>query len=807
MANFPYFSDLDGYITDEFVKRKHNTQYISSFVPWIRLVSGADNGLIIESNPDFSLTGDTTSMYGNSSRSGTVGIDWGGRPVYADTAKDVAYRTRPTISNLTVDEAAGGISRKAEFTITAYTTGQLDTICKYFLEPGFGVFIEWGWNTSDGTSGIVDINDNYAKTISTFTTHESLVAKRKKTKGHYDNYLGFIIGGSISANGMFWDVNVKCSGYTDLPAFLNVSNTTQTTESPDTNTLNASREQDFSQSDINAQTDFGKKFFMLMFNDLPENRKITSVKNLMDGKINSNIGDTGALIFNKVSWQGNYINFDEDIRSEINSNSNGSGFWIFSKEAKLAGVELPVGTEIVDDNRFVRAELLFKILNDVQFPKIKLGDTNVNMSIDISETRISAFENIFSMDKTKLFIPNPNTPNFANAIKSTDELKRDSVSDCSIGTITFPQQMDETKNKSNIFSAHTWGYLKDLYINLQFFNDIIKTPNLSLKDAVYQILNGVSSAVNGIWDFQITDASKSNQLSVIEMNLLSNSDNTIYEFDINGSDSIFMEASLDLDISGAKRNQIIASKLNAGANVSQPYIGLFSNYTDKLLSSDTSNTNKKTIKAADTSKPISLQSPTKAQSNTKAITANLWNKVNFTMNSSVTPTSTTTQQPTTTYAYDTQYAASLRAPADEMIRNEAQSEKSAEQVKKYLGKIGVYPKFKIQKADIGRDSWSNCLYFDCFDDPIVFDGFKYAYDLHSRDSAMVSALMPIDFTFKVHGVSGIIRGNRFKVNGLPSKYSTDGFFQVLSITHTISDNQWVTEVKGGWRRNTKSPVR
>ena len=38
-------------------------------------------------------------------------------------------------------------------------------------------------------------------------------------------------------------------------------------------------------------------------------------------------------------------------------------------------------------------------------------------------------------------------------------------------------------------------------------------------------------------------------------------------------------------------------------------------------------------------------------------------------------------------------------------------------------------------------------------------------------------LLPIKFTFTIHGLSGWKRGDKFKVVGLPQRYN-NGFFQV-----------------------------
>jgi hypothetical protein len=59
--------------------------------------------------------------------------------------------------------------------------------------------------------------------------------------------------------------------------------------------------------------------------------------------------------------------------------------------------------------------------------------------------------------------------------------------------------------------------------------------------------------------------------------------------------------------------------------------------------------------------------------------------------------------------------------------------------------------------------------------------------------------MPIKFSFTIHGVSGIKRGDKFAVNGIPKAYEQTGFFQVTSVKHTITDMIWKTEIEGGFR--------
>jgi hypothetical protein len=83
-----------------------------------------------------------------------------------------------------------------------------------------------------------------------------------------------------------------------------------------------------------------------------------------------------------------------------------------------------------------------------------------------------------------------------------------------------------------------------------------------------------------------------------------------------------------------------------------------------------------------------------------------------------------------------------------------------------------------------------------YNDPAFFSALQFgSKDIEDKD---VSPLMPITFGFTIHGISGIARGQKFKVRGIPKQYD-NGFFQVLSVKHTIDGMRWKTEIDSGYR--------
>jgi D-serine deaminase-like pyridoxal phosphate-dependent protein len=762
MSSFPNFSNIAPHVIAELSSRKGDIMKVSNLNAWVRVASGVGGGCQLISNPNFSLFGAAGSIYGNNDLSGTIGYSWDlGKFVVAPDFH--GYRPKPNITSIEVDEGSGNISRKATFSITCYTRAQLDEMCKYFLEPGYTIFLEWGWNTTSGVSQFVPALSG--DSVGANQSFQTVNNKRKASNGHYDNYLGFITGGSVSMSGQEWTISVKCTGFTELPAFLNAADNT---EGKDEKTAEAAKAYDVSK--ISAEPDLGKQRFMMGFNRLPSNKQSVKVQDLI----------TDAFYASPL----NFVNVDENVKAEMNSKMKGTSFLGFKfgggattadagTDAKT--VDLPEGTDLIGDSGFIKFGVLSGILSQIGFEAYKIGPNLVSVSVNTKNTVCAAFPKIFSTDKNKLFIPNPNTPKFSllQASENTAQTDFSSVINCSVehggARVRFPYDQPIVKGSvagrtpgkiqhgdDGTFlglnkPALAYGFLDDLYVNLEFAKGILETKNFSIKDALYQLLNGMSGAACGLWDFQIIETTAdggSSELSVVDMNMAPQTSGTPYRFDVAGSDSIFMDASLDLDISGAKMNQIIGNRLGQKMNGSSPSTesskkaGLFTNEPDLVLTS---------IK--------------KKQATTV----------------------TTTKAPT---------AAQQEAAAE--AEEEAVKKAKEKAMQLFLSRIGYAPKVHLlPNADFNQELEA-MTYITAYNDQLVFESLKNGKDVVGEAQG-VSALMPIKFSFTIHGVSGIKRGDKFRVGGIPKAYEETGFFQVTSVKQTITDMIWKTEIEGGFR--------
>ena len=778
MSTFPYFSNIAGYVQETLKDRVNNPSKVSKLNAWVKVISAVKSsstgkeGLVLYSNPNISLfkaAGDNApdSIYGTSSQAGALGVDWAGSAVTPPVG--VGLRPSPIIESISIDEGAGNLSRKAEFAIKCFTLQQMELVTQYFLEPGFTIFLEWGWNTDKSAKGITALN---ASDITDHQNFDILSEKRKKTAGTYDNYLGFITGGSVDVSGEIWTVNVKCTGFTELPAYLiNGDNGGNETNEKDAQKLIDKKAKANEYQNLSSENDLNKKRWMFAYNALPSNRKTLEIK-----KLATKTDDSLRVV--PMAQAVNYINFDETVTDIMNAKADGTAIGRaldFGGATESSGdsserIALPGGADIFGSEKFIRFGALIKIMNTIIADSYNLGKTKVKLAIDSSNTICSAYNSIFSTRKDKLFIPNPETPmfSFVDAKNSTEPLTKvpTEINDCSVTyknlEIKFPSSdsIDNgiIQNYGNICYADgyttnnmgvnkdpkTWGFLDDLYVNFEFASDILSTSNLNIKDALYQILNGMSSAVNDLWNFQIIESQapegnkwglkKGTPILVIrDMNLTyKDKGESPYVFNLIGTNSIFKEAAFNMEMSGAKMNQVIGNRLgNQMGTETQPFIG-------KLFS----------------------------EGNTDLILQEMETR---------------------------------KENSDDSLGGDGKTKETDKELKEknyqnFLGKLGTYPKVELEKKDVESGFVINKVSYVA-----VYDDAQLLKLAKSEQSSEVSPILPIKFSFTINGVSGIKRGDKFKVKGIPTVYFERGFFQVTSVKQIVQGMSWDTEVEGQFR--------
>lgn len=735
MSVAPFFSEPVGYAVKSVKDRAGQNKEVSKLSAYVIAANyTGPSGLYLESNPAMSSIG---GIYGSANSNGMAGRTLSGGAVIPPDGgqglRPAAIITALEIEEQNSDDGASNFSRTAKLTIRCFTLGQMKIVTDHFLTPGSSVFFQYGWNSYGGGFNVSP------GSVSKYKDFKNVLAFRKNAGGKSDVYLGFVCGGSVNMQNDYWDVNVECKGHMELPAYLMIANSVSSV----TTAVTIPQPLDYGGAEMDAEPDLSNKRWMMGFNALPSNKRTKYQKGL-----NTVLNDIG-----------NFINVDQKVKDAINSTTK-AGFWagLFSNVVEVSfggkNAELAEDTQLITDEKFIRFGALMDLLNIGEKLGFELsGGTYIPTRIVHSRTIISAFPRIFSTDRKKLFIPNTKTPKADfGAIADKGGVQTDWSADWNNGVKTkagtfywFPEHSSmkySVPNADDSFDVPAWqgGYLSKLYVNMDFVKGIVETPNLSLKDAVYQILNGMSSAAGGIWDFQLSEQeyNGTGHLEIVDNNLISKFQNKTV-FSTSGMNSPFMEVGMNMEISGQLASQIVLLKTQAAGNTSMPPIkGVFSSRQDLLLTG-TKDSGAKTV------------------TNTGAGLV-------------VTPN-----------------------PATE-------AERKKRDFAKFLEKVCLAPRVEFTETvtwPTDGDVHKICLQIS-LDELSLFESLKQEHEQNSI-AGNLSILLPIELTLKFHGVSGFKRGDKINIDALPDQYSNGGFFQLTGIKQVLSDDYWTTELVGTFR--------
>lgn len=817
---------------------------------WVRLFSGVSSGLILVSNPNrklFAAAGES-GVYGSMDTAGTLGIDWNGNAINPNTGR--GYRPSPIVKSLEFKEGEDQISRSGTITITAFSLEQMEGIQKYFMEPGYTLFVEWGWNTENGAKGMIDTSDS--KKIPSLASSGNLIqssirSKKIKTLGEYDSFLGFIVGGSVASSGEEFNITIELRGTPELPSYLQSHDVIYKANSAG-NVIAEQKSSLFSVDSTKKEAAKGEdkhsvarnRRFNRMYNELPAKRQITGVKNLQ-----SKFKHT------------DFINFDNVVSKSINSYQKKSMLWglyEYGKATETQTVKTESGKskdfeiereKLFSPHSYIRFEKVIEILNqNGGFESFNVGGKSLKTSIDISNSIIGAFPLIYSTKPETLIIPGK-IPNFSKLFLNEGSLNYGNVEsiDNDIDGISFVQYFKTPKGFKNKESDGYWGYLKNLYINFDLFEEKLTGKNKTIKDVLLDILNELSSAVNSFWNFEIVetedDVNDTIRFGVVDRNFVGKPNGTVRTFHHNGTKSKFLQASLDIDIPAEAANKIIGNRLNIKTQADHPYLGstFFSKSPDRFLSGKTFK-GRTDIDDPDTTPPDgSVEALEREKEDTTAEfeqnlsnlgtpsavfiqgKGNLYFKPVLDSNNNVIGRQFYADD---TYSTKTDtYLHSNKKAAQKLIELQNKAKELEEQIDKSklneklsnlegnLSKIELLPNpMEVDELTLNddlseitnTDTFNKNFRIYCYKDTNLFDILKNQ-KMSKTDGTRLSHPLPIKYNFTILGNSGLRRGDMFNIIGIPDKYRNNGLFQINSITHSIENMIWQTQIEGLYRQS------
>jgi hypothetical protein len=804
---------------------------VSGLSTWIRIVSTVDAGLVMESVHSPSTFEKT---YGNSDKPGILGYELDMKTPVEIDGIGRGLRPSPILTNLSVDEKAEGGSRLCSFDIQCYTQEQVDKLAQYLLEPSFHVLVEFGWNVSDawkqriGGGGAIEPCD-----VVKYDNWSTIKKKRAESKFTYDAMLGIITGGGITfGDGETYNLSVQITGIGNVAEYMQTHRGASRTDTAKNNSGES-----FSPKTIAADVEdkqVGVALFKQMFNALPAAKRIPTVYNWFKSPYKA-LRTKNESVINKWAYEGNFVNFDEVVKEYLQKwLTKGTDIRTKGGEA----LEIPSNVPLFDEERFIRFEMACAILNAYPIDLSPhssggCGKTSRSFKINIRDTYIGGFPHMFSTDKSKLYIPNTTAPNFnlnkvllkstniddlefikfndlnnteyqsnlhpkVTELPSDERSKRNgSANDPATGQTrpvpyAFPCEYDLNSSVISytcddsvlpvIENKKYWGWLKDLYINFDFFCECLSKPNLVVRDVLYDMLNGMSGACNSMWKFQIQEKPITNdkdggyELTVTDMNFLGKVNpypDGMALFQARGTKSPFIKSDFSVDTPGAMMSSIVQKKMADGSldgsnEGPRPLFGnVFS--TDKI----------------DRVGTILLAVKTTKEEKDKEKDKEPTGKV---------PGS------------DTDSKEDAKAKSYELFANRA----------------GVFSKLqdregKIDIADTMLDlKGSNdaviedLLIVGTWNDPaalkqieLIDKGLVKGVNFKSQTKKEAQKQNPpiglATFNFDIHGASGFKVGDQFRVEGLPSKFGPPCFYQVVKVDQALSTEGWTTSVKGSLR--------
>lgn len=325
-----------------------------------------------------------------------------------------------------------------------------------------------------------------------------------------------------------------------------------------------------------------------------------------------------------------------------------------------------------------------------------------------------------------------------------------------MGSCAFPQQSAYTKN-GNYYKAGYWGYLKDIYINVNTVIDLAHNSKTS-EDFLNSLLDRLCGSVAGFWELSVIEDEK--KLKIIDKKIISsNIYKNIFQFDIS-SDSVIKSVSFSATPSNAQMNQIIGGS----SNNSSTHTGVAtSNEMPDFYYGDRLGINKQI--------PDKKQSFINESSNTIK-QYQKYGKTKGTFNVSLYQTS---------------------APTDTLGRL-GQQNSFADNLPRVGQQNNSSPDFyKVYNLALPNNSLLlsilNCEDFD--DNPNIYGGQQPNFICE----------------IEMQGISGLRTFQCFSLKNIPKPYSEeDIIFQIIDVSHVLQNGDWTTLIKAGIRPARKIKV-
>ena len=815
-------------------------------------------GLATEAVLFNSLSKVTSSTYGEDgkkttngsyiSRSGVTNTNsvWNTNSAYGLGGNNQGLVPPPGLIDAKIDALNRGSIRKATINIKAHNKFQFELIELLYIRLGYTMLLEWGWDKYINSQSIaiekmgntlmedVWFQDNEG------TNFQDLIKKveyyRKLYSGNYDGFIGRVSNFSwdFDTDGTY-NITLNLITVGDVIESLKV-NLPKFEVSKEQIQLDLKR---YNNSDIRDRKN--------------EDQKLSEESTIVTNAGNStlayslfldiiNPGNTGV-----TKWKGgiesNYFNLFAGEETTLQTSIK------YNADNNTLKSEFPSEENFLDRDKYSYFLTLGELLSKIQ--QLCVHNTNstpvIDLDNDVESNIMSAYPNQISLDPRICFVK----PRFSNNISATTETGKDKATYINVG---YPSQKD-LKEWFNVDECNTdcvYGKTMNIYVNYDFISTCLSKSTKKGEVFLYKFLqnlcDGINSALGNISNLEpiIEDDYKiviqdQNKIRGIETSQYSDKfkedgdvDFELFGYNIkNSTSNILRKFNFETKITpqlasmisiGATANGTSTKNYDATA-FSSWNSGLKDQYqlnlvdpipisSDEILTKDDVLMLSKSFAEASidtyvgndvitisgvpiirTPKESAFQ-PSSAKGFTFMGTRNPWGNdlVSFSVNN---------------YNFWGDY---VQKAEKNKIAKAAEIEKERLFDKKYTDKYNSFSADYVRYLIQGFGGKANTIletrhmYYDLNPDFInagkkAFKAYvdKIDNEIYSRYGSPSTKIgfIPLDLSLESDGISGIKLYNRLNIRQefLPKQYPRSVEFLIKNVNHTISDNDWSTELK------------
>jgi len=566
-----------------------NTPYSGPRTAWVRFFSNGISTLSTAQGKDGFVLGGAygfNESYGfNQNGKITIGVDAKGHPHEIEkensvslainragqaTRTDFPHRPPPNVESVSCElngsnSSFPNLCRKITINWKCYSLAQLNYLIPYFLTPRITCLVEWGWNNYDRIS-LVDLSDrDWINRM--FVDPSYTLEYLKKSKGNYDAGLGFIV-----------DFGYKMNDYGGYDCHTTLINANKLLEGEQIATKEVTIKKGSDYLSVQSFYSFAKENMKNIDSNEEQYKQIRQ-----------------DLRIGKRSYETIVDDYGQEERVELDEVKDNISERVFRI------------TNVPSQNKTKKLWLRMDLIQDIINAFFKLNMTGeksaVIRELDIMETRMCG-NPFLKSSNTNVLVPNKFAPRFAYELSTDVGTNEGYQPEDGIYTSLFQEKIqnvakdyfldstnfdnlqeainpkgesfpvykdDELKdgdgNTAQKFKSGYWGFLKDLFVDEEYFRKLVLKHDSILK-LIEELLQGINQALCQICQLRLIPAEYGNsKYSVYDGNLPGISAKVdarnLPIITLGAIDSSFIKAaSFDVKMSSEMMNQLVMQSAN-----------------------------------------------------------------------------------------------------------------------------------------------------------------------------------------------------------------------------------------------------